>query len=133
MGAVFDSGARLRLVLGRKRDGGLYIGSSLSLGPHAQNETTRLGAFGLLVGPMRSMGHSSYSASYSWETAYFFNVEMGYESRTESGATFRAFVGVASLLNVEDGVANDPPEDDDIVLEPVESLLYAGFAWGRAF
>jgi hypothetical protein len=134
LGPVVDCGARMRLVLGRKRDRAIYIGAGASVGPHSQNQMTRLGALAVFVGPMMSMGHTTYSASYSWDTAYFANFEIGYESRSQSGATIRAFAGVASLLNVEDGVATDPAEDEyTVVLEPAQTLLYAGFAWGRAF
>lgn len=132
VGPEVGCGARLRLSM-PSGTRALYLGASGSLGPHEQTEDTRYGALAVLHAPMSAMGHSSYSASYEVALAKWADVELGYESRSREALVLRVYAGVASLLNADDAIATDPPNEGDKVLPLMTALPYVGLALGKAF
>jgi hypothetical protein len=130
IGPEAGCGARARAVFASGRRA-MYLGVGVSGGPHSQTVGSRYGAFSIFVGPMTSMGHSTYT-SHHFDMAYWTNVELGYETRRRSGSTFRAYGGAAFLMNPDDAVMTEPITEYDKELPLTTTMLYGGVAFGYA-
>jgi hypothetical protein len=127
IGPQFALTPRLRLSLRRQRY--FTIGTGASTGKFE----ARNGMDGLL-GAMRimeSMGHSSHSTK-RWSRAYFWNFELGLETRSaRSIFVTRLYLGYSRVLNPRDSTCVSPSADalpcrDD----QGNALVYGGFALG---
>ncbi len=108
----------------------ITLSSGFSTSNYSQNEGTNAGAFDLLIGPLSMMGESRTS-ELDFEHAYWWNTDMGYESRYEA-FVFRAFVGIAALLNPSSGVPSIYASNDKPAQTPIHVLAYAGVGFGFA-
>jgi len=119
---------RARPLFGKTR--ALTLSTGLSSAPFRQNDASAGGAFGWATGAMSSMGHSTSPPERTWEHAYWLNTDVGFESR-RNYFLFRAFGGLAALLNPNDGVIEEgslsgaSPAD-----KPLSVLIYAGLGVG---
>jgi hypothetical protein len=111
------------------------LGVGVSGGSYMQSKPTRYGALAPLLGAMDSMGESPWPSEYYWERALWLNAELGYESRHQSGGSFRVYIGLGKLLNPADATPDPsgPDPGQHRKFERWDALPYAGVAWGYAF
>jgi hypothetical protein len=127
LGPQFAALTRLRLPLG-STERSLFFGFGYSQGRHKQDESNRDGAGSLITGALAGMGHST-PRGHTWDTARWFNLELGGDEITFYHLDTRAFVGVALLLNPGDGSV-DPATDTSQVLSINTQMVYFGIAFG---
>jgi hypothetical protein len=111
--------------------GSLFFGAGYSQGAHYQGHGVQDGVFSLLTGPLAQNSHNSYRY-LEWSTARWINLEVGGERRNQSGFDARGFVGVAILLNADDGVLSEQRDRYDQSIGPRALMVYAGTAFGYA-
>lgn len=128
VGVEVACGARGRLVLNNSYS--LTLASGLSGGRHVQNESTRLGLFGLVLGPLMQSGHSTY-LERTWQRAYWWYGDIGIENRVSDRVFSRVFVGASLLTNPGQGVLAAPRDSHDEATTLASVLVYGGvsFVW----
>ena len=122
-------GFRLRYVY--RPTSGVYLGFGLSTGPHSQSHGSRLG----LLFPLAPLGRVHGEREHGfvrYSFAQWENFEFGVEERRASGFHARAYVGLAHMLNPEEGRRHHV-SPGDLGLKVMTELLYGGAAVGRAF
>jgi hypothetical protein len=127
VGPEYACWLRARPIIVRNR--ALTVSSGLSTAPFVQNEGTAGGALGWGTAASAGIGHSAPPPERVWSHAYWLNTDVGYESRRNS-FLFRAFGGIAALLNPNDGVLQPSGEDATPPNDPVKVLVYVGLGVG---
>ena len=127
-GAEYACWLRVRPVLGQHR--ALTVSSGVSTAPFVQNDLTSGGLFGWGTGALSQIGERPAPPDRDWAHAYWLNTDLGYEFRRDD-FLFRAFGGVALLLNPSDGVLQPSSSPDaEAPGGPLSALIYAGFGVG---
>jgi hypothetical protein len=121
--------ARLRFTPEQRSS--LFFGAGYSQGAHYQGHGVQDGVLSLITGPLAQNSHNSHRY-LEWSTARWINLEVGGERRNESGFDARGFVGIAILLNADDGVLSERREMYDRSISPRAAMVYAGTALGYA-
>jgi hypothetical protein len=128
VGVEVACGVRGRLVT--KKSYSFTLSSGLSEGRHVQNESTRLGLFGLVLGPLMQSGHTTY-LERTWQHAYWWYGDIGIENRGSDRLFSRVFVGASLLANPGQGVLAAPRDSHDTATPLASVLVYGGvsFVW----
>ena len=128
-GAEYACWLRWRPLL--RRHQALTVSSGVSTAPFVQNDLTSGGLFGFFTDAMGSLREDSPPPEREWAHADWLNTDLGCEVR-QGKFVFRAFGGVAVLLNPSGGVLQPSLADAAPFEGPLSALIYAGLGVGFA-